>query len=549
MTELRLVVPDGIGGRADRFAADLSGLSRSRVQKLIAGGLLTVEGQPVRARTIVAPGTVLVLQVPEPEPAGIEPEPIPLRVVHEDADVLVVDKPTGLVVHPSPGHWSGTLVNALLARSTEYGGIAGVQRPGIVHRLDRDTSGLLIVAKTDLAQASLMAQLKARRVKKTYLALVAGSVESVVGRIEGPIGRDPANRKRMAVVPDGRPATTGYRVRERFPGWTLLEVDLVTGRTHQIRVHLAAIGHPVAGDQVYGTGTARRGPESLGRLFLHAWRLVFASPSSGDLVRLEAPLPDELEAVLGGLRLRAAADAGQVVPFGPGAERAIVPGRGTWQALGGPPAADDPLLGTPAEGAPGALLVVVSGPSGVGKDTIIAALRARPRQPDYHYVVTCTTRAPRPGEVDGVSYHFLSRERFAALRRAGAFLETAEVHGNWYATPRAEVRRTLAAGHDVILKIDVQGAAAVKAAVPDALLVFVVPPSLEALFARLVSRATETAEQLEVRQRNAALELARQGDYDHVVVNETGQVERTAERIDEIIRAERVRHPDRRVRV
>jgi guanylate kinase len=185
----------------------------------------------------------------------------------------------------------------------------------------------------------------------------------------------------------------------------------------------------------------------------------------------------------------------------------------------------------------------------VGKDTIIAALRARPRRPDYHYVVTCTTRAPRPGEVDGVSYHFLSPERFAALHQAGAFLEAAEVHGNWYATPRAEVRRALAGGHDVILKIDVQGAAAVKAAVPDALLVFVVPPSLEALFARLVSRATESAEELEVRQRNAALELARQGDYDHVVVNETGQVERTAERIDEIIWAERARHPDRRVRV
>jgi 23S rRNA pseudouridine1911/1915/1917 synthase len=544
MTELRLVVPDGNGGRADRFAADLSGLSRSRVQKLIEAGLLTVGGQPVRARTMVAPGAVLVLQVPEPEPAAIEAEPIPLRVVHEDPDLLVVDKPAGLVVHPSPGHWSGTLVNALLARSTEYGGIAGVQRPGIVHRLDRDTSGLLIVAKTDLAQASLMAQLKARRVKKTYLALVAGSVESAMGRIEGPIGRDPANRKRMAVVPDGRPATTGYRVRERFAGWTLLEVDLVTGRTHQIRVHLAALGHPVAGDQVYGTGTARRGPEQLERLFLHAWRLVFASPSSGDLVRLEAPLPDELESVLAGLRRRAAGEAGlvgTVVTRGRDASPA--------PALGRPPAPDDPLLGMPADGAPGALLVVVSGPSGVGKDTIIAALRARPRRPDYHYVVTCTTRPPRPGEVDGVSYHFLSRERFAALQRAGAFLEAAEVHGNWYATPRAEVRRALAGGHDVILKIDVQGAAAVKAAVPDALLVFVVPPSLEALFARLVSRATESAEELEVRQRNAALELARQGDYDHVVVNETGQVERTAERIDEIILAERARHPDRRVRV
>lgn len=219
----------------------------------------------------------------------------------------------------------------------------------------------------------------------------------------------------------------------------------------------------------------------------------------------------------------------------------------TEQPLGAAPAPDDPLSGAPSAGAPGALLVVVSGPSGVGKDTIIDALRARSAEPDYHFVVTCTTRSPRPGEVDGVSYHFLACDRFAALRDAGAFLEWAEVHGNWYATPRAEVRRALAGGHDVILKIDVQGAAAVKSLVPDALLVFVVPPSLEALFQRLRARATETAEQLELRQRNAAIELARAGDYDHVVVNEDGQVEWTAERIDAIIREERARHPNRRV--
>ncbi len=210
-------------------------------------------------------------------------------------------------------------------------------------------------------------------------------------------------------------------------------------------------------------------------------------------------------------------------------------------------APDDALAGRPTAGAAGALLVVVSGPSGVGKDTIIEAIRRRPRDPDYHYVVTCTTRDPRPGEVDGTSYQFMSRERFAALQAAGAFLEAAEVHGNWYGTPRAEVRRALAGGHDVILKIDVQGAAAVKALVPDALLVFVVPPSLEALFRRLRARATETAGELELRQRNAAIELARAGDYDHVVVNDDGQVERTAERIDEIIRAERGRRPSHRV--
>jgi 23S rRNA pseudouridine1911/1915/1917 synthase len=289
----------------DRFAADLSGLSRSRIQHLITEGRVTADGNPVKANTVVLAGAVLVVDVPPVVSAGIEPEAIPLDVVYEDDEVLVVDKPTGLVVHPSPGHWSGTLVNALLARDTAYGGIAGVERPGIVHRLDRDTSGLLIVAKTDAAQASIMAQLKARRVKKTYLALVLGGVQAAVGRIEAPVGRDPKNRMRMAVDPDGRPSVTGYRVRERFAGWTLLEVDLVNGRTHQIRVHLAALGHPVAGDPVYGTGTSRRGPEGLERLFLHAWRLVFASPATGDLVRLEARLPAALEAALAGLRAAA----------------------------------------------------------------------------------------------------------------------------------------------------------------------------------------------------------------------------------------------------
>lgn len=205
--------------------------------------------------------------------------------------------------------------------------------------------------------------------------------------------------------------------------------------------------------------------------------------------------------------------------------------------------------GTPILGAPGAQLVIISGPSGVGKDTIIDALRERPRDPDYHYVVTCTTRAPRPGEVDGVSYHFLDRAAFLAMRDSGGLLEANEVHGNWYGTPRAEVADALVAGHDVILKIDVQGAQQVKERVEEALLVFIVPPSLETLFARLRARATETADELEVRQRNAAIELARQEDYDHVVVNETGQVERTAETIHRIIDETHRLHPTRRVRI
>lgn len=209
--------------------------------------------------------------------------------------------------------------------------------------------------------------------------------------------------------------------------------------------------------------------------------------------------------------------------------------------------AGDPV--EPLFGAPGAQLVIISGPSGVGKDTIIDALRARPREPDYHYVVTCTTRCPRPGEIPGVSYQFLSRDAFHALRAAGELLEANEVHGNWYGTPRREVAQALAEGHDVILKIDVQGAQVVKGRVPDALLVFIVPPSLEALFQRLRSRATETADELEIRQRNAAIELARQGDYDRVVVNETGEVERTAAEIEAIIAQEKRRTSDRRIRI
>jgi guanylate kinase len=200
-------------------------------------------------------------------------------------------------------------------------------------------------------------------------------------------------------------------------------------------------------------------------------------------------------------------------------------------------------------GAPGAQLVIISGPSGVGKDTIIDALRARPRDPDYHYVVTCTTRGPRPGEVAGVSYQFLTPEAFHRLREAGELLEANEVHGNWYGTPRQDVADALAAGHDVILKIDVQGAQVIKERVPDALLVFLVPPSLEALFQRLRSRATETADELEIRQRNAAIELARQGDYDRVVTNETGEVARTAAEIEAIIAQEKRRNSDRRIRI
>jgi guanylate kinase len=205
------------------------------------------------------------------------------------------------------------------------------------------------------------------------------------------------------------------------------------------------------------------------------------------------------------------------------------------------------------EGAPGAILVIISGPSGVGKDTIIDVMRRREaeegRVGERHYVVTMTTRAPREGEVDGVDYHFVTREEFLRIRAERGLLEANEVHGNWYGSPRDQVRAALSAGRDVILKIDVQGAQTVKEQVSEALLIFVIPPSQRTLFARLRARATETADELEVRQRNAAIELARQDDYDHVVVNETGQAERTAEEIERIIAAERAAHAGRRVRV
>jgi len=205
------------------------------------------------------------------------------------------------------------------------------------------------------------------------------------------------------------------------------------------------------------------------------------------------------------------------------------------------------------DGAPGAILAIISGPSGVGKDTIIDVMRRREvetgRSGDRHYVVTVTTRAPRNGEVDGVDYHFVSREDFLRMRAARGFLEANEVHGNWYGSPRDQVRAALVAGRDVILKIDVQGAQVVKEQVSEALLIFVIPPSLETLFSRLRARATETADQLELRQRNAAIELARQDDYDHVVVNETDRAETTAELIEAIIAEEHRRYPERRVRV
>jgi 23S rRNA pseudouridine1911/1915/1917 synthase len=262
---------DRVSERLDVFLARrVDGLSRSHARRLIDGGLVTVNGRRERPSLHLASGARVVATLPAVEDAKPSPESIPLTIIHQDEDVIVVDKPAGLTVHPAPGHPSGTLVNALLAIAPELAEARETVRPGIVHRLDKDTSGLLVVARSERARASLIHQLKQREVHKTYLALVQGVPEPAQGTIEAPIGRHPRNRKKMAVVVGGREAETKYRAREVLKGFALLEVEPVTGRTHQVRVHLAAIGHPVVGDSVYG----RRSP-LVGRQFLHASRLAF----------------------------------------------------------------------------------------------------------------------------------------------------------------------------------------------------------------------------------------------------------------------------------
>ena len=272
-------------------------MSRSHIQRLIERGDATLDGRAAKGSAQLAGGEAVAVQFPEPVTAEPRPEAIPLRVVYEDADLLVIDKPAGLVVHPAPGHPSGTLVNALLARWGSLKGLKGDLRPGIVHRLDKDTSGLLMVAKSDAAMLKLAAQIKDRRVKKEYLALVQGRLEPAEGRIEAPVGRDPMQRQHMAVVRGGRNATSHYTVERYFSGFSLVRVKPVTGRTHQIRVHLAFTGHPVAGDQLY----SRQRVPGLPRQFLHATRLGFSQPTSGEWLELESDLPADLAAFLAGL--------------------------------------------------------------------------------------------------------------------------------------------------------------------------------------------------------------------------------------------------------
>jgi len=282
------------GQRLDRFiAASWPELTRSAAQRLIAAGLATLNGVAVRASQRVTAGDCVVVEVPAPSPGELEPEAIPLDIVYEDSDVLVINKPAGLVVHPAPGHPTGTLVHAVLALDVELD-VGNSQRPGIVHRLDKDTSGLMVVAKNDRAQAALAEQMQGRAMKKEYLALVLGRIIPSQGIIEAPIGRAPRDRKRMAVVAGGRQARTRFQVLEHLDGYTLLLARLETGRTHQIRVHLSSIGHPVVGDPVYGP---RQPFVGLKRQFLHAYRLGLDLPSNG-YREFVAPLPDDLRDAL-----------------------------------------------------------------------------------------------------------------------------------------------------------------------------------------------------------------------------------------------------------
>lgn len=294
MTQTLRFTTDAEGVRLDKYLDGVCpDLSRSRLQQLISQGNVTLDARTAKAATKLKVGQTVVVTVPDPVESPLLPQDIPLDVVYQDADVIVIDKPAGLTVHPAPGHPDGTMVNALLALCPDLQGIGGTVRPGIVHRLDKDTSGLIVVAKNEVAHRKLSDAMKARECKKTYLVLVHGDLKEAEAAIDAPIGRDPANRKRMAIVGTGRQATTRYKVVERLPGHTLVEAQLITGRTHQIRVHFASIGHPPVGDEVYG-----RTKSNVGRQFLHAHRLGFQLPSSGEYIEFESPLPPDLASFL-----------------------------------------------------------------------------------------------------------------------------------------------------------------------------------------------------------------------------------------------------------
>lgn len=314
---VRRLVPESAGGvRLDRFLADaLPQFTRSALRRFIVDGRVRVDGRSAaKAGLALRAGSEIEILPPDPPPSRLVPESIPIGIVHEDADLVVVDKPAGLVVHPGHGRRSGTLVNALLGLGIPLAPAGGPDRPGIVHRLDRETSGLLVVAKTDAAHRGLARAFAAREVEKTYLALVWGRPSPAEGRVERPIGRSRGDRTKMSVrAPRGRPAVTVYRTLERLPRATLLEIDLVTGRTHQIRVHLASLGHGLVGDRRYGQDVARlkanpalrAAVRGFDRIALHAKALALRHPTRGTPLRFGSPVPADLEEILSLFRERA----------------------------------------------------------------------------------------------------------------------------------------------------------------------------------------------------------------------------------------------------
>ena len=288
------------GERLDKITpAHVPDLSRATAQRLIKAGEVTVNGRPSKPSYRVQVGDEVVVRVPTEMPAPVVPENIPLDVIYEDDALLVVNKPAGMVVHPAYGHASGTLVNAVLAHCPQIADVGGPDRAGVVHRLDKDTSGLILIAKDGVTRAALQRQFKRRQVAKTYLALVEGQMQPREGVVEAPVGRDKRQRKKMAVVRSGREARTLYRAIEYFADHTLLEVRPHTGRTHQVRVHLSWLGYPIVGDAVYGRHRQRL---LRGRHFLHAARIRFSHPATSEEVEFEATLPPELAAVLDQLR-------------------------------------------------------------------------------------------------------------------------------------------------------------------------------------------------------------------------------------------------------
>ena len=303
MTRELTAATEHAGVRLDAFLSADGALTRSQAARLIAEGRVRVNGKPAAKSARLSGGETVTVDVPQLRETALPPQDIPLDVVYEDDDVIVVNKPTGLVVHPAPGHPDGTLVNALLHHCGDsLSGIGGEKRPGIVHRIDRDTSGLIIAAKNDAAHLALSAQLKDHSLSRTYECLVTGNMKQDSGTVDAPIGRSSADRKKMAVVPTGRRAVTHWEVVARYPGVTHLRCRLETGRTHQIRVHMAYIGHPILGDTVYG---AKKPVPGLTGQCLHAAGLRFVHPRTGDPVELHCPLPPEFTAMLQKLQSKA----------------------------------------------------------------------------------------------------------------------------------------------------------------------------------------------------------------------------------------------------